>query len=177
MKRSAFVTIFFLFTVFPFSLAGQNTRRNYLTTEATISYNYLEDVKVHFLFTYKIKRHNPFIGLEFPVNSAPVSNFGFNAGYKFFPNKNRQTFDLFFIYIIEGCSRKMYYNSTITGFSLHNLIGYGFNVNFNDNLYLTHHIAAGIENSWFGESGGFSDFSLVINLGIGIKIKTLKNGK
>ncbi len=160
--------------IIPLLVSAQNMRIRSLTTEATVSYNYLEDLKVHFLFLYTIKQHEPFIGVEFPVTREHISNFGFNAGYRFFPNKNRQTFDLFFIYMMQGGSRKMYSNSTVTGFSLHNLLGYGFNIHFNDNIYLTHHIAAGIENSWFGDKGSFSDFSLVINLGIGIKIKNLK---
>ncbi len=164
---------FILLTVIPLSLVGQNIRNKSLNTETSISYNYLEDLKVHFMFLYTVKQHEPFIGLEFPVNSEHISNFGFNAGYRFFPNKNRQTFDLFFIYLIQGNSRKMYSNSTITGFSLHNMLGYGFKIYFNDNICLTHHIAAGIEKSWFGGEGDFYDFSLVINLGINIRIKTL----
>ncbi len=68
----------------------------------------------------------------------------------------------------------MYSNSTVNGFSLHNLLGYGFNIYFNENIFLPHHIAAGVENAWFSDYGNFTDFSLVINLGIGIKIKTLK---
>jgi len=173
MKRSVWRCLIILL-IAPLSLAGQSTRNKSIGTNATISYNYLEDPKVHFLFLYTIKQHEPFVGLEFPVTREHISNFGFNAGYRFFPNKNRQTFDLFFIYMMQGSSRKMYSNSTVTGFSLHNLLGYGFNIRFNDNIYLTHHIAAGIENSWFGDKGSFSDFSLVINLGIGIKIKNLK---
>jgi hypothetical protein len=173
MKRSVWRCLIILL-IAPLSLAGQSTRNKSIGTNATISYNYLEDLKVHFLFLYTIKQHEPFVGLEFPVTREHISNLGFNAGYRFFPNKNRQTFDLFFIYMMQGGSRKMYSNSTVTGFSLHNLLGYGFNIRFNDNIYLTHHIAAGIENSWFGDKGSFSDFSLVINLGIGIKIKNLK---
>ena len=172
--KSTFRLYFILLSIIPVSLSAQNIRPRSLETEATVSYNYLEDLKVHFLFSYTLKQHEPFIGLEFPANSDNISNFGFNAGYRFFPNKKRQTFDLFFIYLMQGGSRKMYSNSTVTGFSLHNLLGYGFNIHFNDNIYLTHHIAAGIENSWFGDKGSFSDFSLVINLGIGIKIKNLK---
>jgi hypothetical protein len=53
------------------------------------------------------------------------------------------------------------------------MLGYGFKIYFNDNICLTHHIAAGIEKSWFGGEGDFYDFSLVINLGINIRIKTL----
>ena len=173
--KGTFRLYFILLSIIPVSLSAQNKRPRSLETEATASYNYLEDLKVHFLFSYTLKQHEPFIGLEFPVNSDNISNFGFNAGYRFFPNKKRQTFDLFFIYLMQGGSRKMYSNSTSTGFSLHNLIGYGFNIHFSDIIYLTHHIAAGIENSWFGDKGSFSDFSLIINLGIGIRIKNLKH--
>ncbi|MCD4732036.1 MAG: hypothetical protein K8R74_15625, partial [Bacteroidales bacterium] len=68
-------------------------------------------------------------------------------------------------------------NSTIRGFSLHNLLGYGFNIYFNDNLFLNHQIAAGIEKSWFGDYGNFTDLSLMIKLGLGIKIKTMRSEK
>lgn len=174
--KTALMFIILVFT-FPLLTEGQSERNRSFGVNSTVSYNYLEDVKVHFVFLYTLRQHEPFIGLEFPVSSSNISNFGFNAGYKFFPNKKRQTFDLFFIYIMQGYSRKMYSNSTVNGFSLCNLIGYGFNISFNNSLYLTHHIAAGIENSWFGEKGSFYDFSLTINLGIGIKIKNLKSGK
>ena len=169
MNRNVWFCLIILLIV-PLSLSGQSTRNKSISTNATISYNYLEDIKVHFLFSYTFKRHEPFVGLEFPVSSNHISNFGFNAGYRFFPNKNRQNFDLFFIYLIQGGSRKMYSNSTVNGFSLQNLIGYGFNIYFNNNIYLTHHIAAGVENAWLGEYGKFTDFSLMINLGIGLKI-------
>ncbi len=165
---------FIIFLIVPSSLTGQNTRINSIGTEASVSYNYLEDLKLHILFTLTKKQHEPFIGLEFPVSSDHISNYGLNAGYKFYPNKNRQNFDFFFIYLMQAESRKLYSTSTINGFSLHNLIGYGFNIYFNDKIFLKHHIAAGIENSWFTDYGNFTDLSLMVNLGIGIKIKTLK---
>ncbi len=173
MRRNVWLC-FIILLIVPLSLAGQSTRNKSISTNATISYNYLEDLKVHFLFLYTIKRHEPFVGLEFPVTREHISNFGFNAGYRFYPNKSRQNFDLFFLYLLQGESRKMYSNSTVNGFSLHNLLGYGFNIYFNENIFLTHHIAAGVENAWFSDYGNFTDFSLVINLGIGIKIKNLK---
>lgn len=116
----------------------------------------------------------PFLGMEFPINSDPIATYGLNAGYKFFPNRNKQKFDFFFLYLILADSRKLYSTSTVNGFSLHNLVGYGFNISFNEQVYLVHHIAAGIENAWFSDYGNFTDLSLSIGLGVGIKLKTLK---
>ena len=165
---------FIMFIIVPSLLTGQNTRIKSTGIEASVSYNYLEDLKLHILFTLTKKQHEPFIGLEFPVGTGHISNYGLNAGYKFFPNKSRQNFDFFFIYLLQAESRKLYSNSTIDGFSLHNLIGYGFNVYLNDKIYIKHHIAAGIESAWFNDYGDFTDFSLMINLGVGIRIKTQK---
>jgi hypothetical protein len=153
---------------------GQNTRQIGVGFESSISYNYLEDLKVHFQSFYTIKKHEPFVGMEFPINSNPISNFGFNLGYRFFPNKNRQTFDFYFLYLMEGTSRKLYSHSTVNGFSLHNLLGYGFNIYLSELILLKHFIAGGIENSWFGDNGNFRDLSLIIGLGVGIKIKKRK---
>jgi len=172
----------------PLSLTGQNTYVKSTGIEVSFSYDYLEDFTMHLLFNLSRKQsiadisiprpqHEPFIGLELPIGSASISNFGFNAGYKFYPNKNKQNFDLFFIYLLQAGSRKLYSTSTVNGFSLHNLIGYGFNIYFNDKIFLKHHIAAGIENAWFKDNGNFMDFCLVINLGIGMKITTLKTTK
>jgi hypothetical protein len=158
----------------PVLLAGQIPRQKGYGIESSISYNYLEDLKIHFQGFYTINKHEPFAGIEFPINSNPISNYGFNLGYRFFPNQNQQTFDFYFLYLMEGTSRKLYSNSTVNGFSLHNLLGYGFNVCLSDVFLLKHFIAGGIENSWFGEDGNFSDLSLMIGLGIGIKIKKTK---
>ncbi len=169
--------ILFLFTVFvivPLFLSGQNERIKSTAVDASLSYNYLEDLKFHLQFSYAFKQHEPFFGFEFPVGSDPVSNFGLNAGYKFYPNKQKQNFDFFFIYLMQAESRKLYSTSTVSGFSLHNLLGYGFNIFLNDKIFLKHYLAAGIESAWFGDHGNFTDFSLMINLGIGMKIKTQK---
>jgi hypothetical protein len=163
-----------LFTFVPTVLLGQNEREKSSAIDGSLSYNYLEDLKFHLQFAYTFKQHEPFLGLEFPVSSNPDSNFGFNAGYKFYPNKQQQKFDFFFIYLMQAESRKLYSNSTINGFSLHNLLGYGFNIYFNESLFLKHHLAAGVENAWFGKHGKFTDFSLMINIGIGLKINTPK---
>jgi hypothetical protein len=119
----------------------------------------------------------PFAGLEFPVSSDPIANYGVTAGYKFFPNRNRQKLDFFFLYVLEADSRKLYSKSTENGFSLQNLIGYGFNFYFNDKIYLVHHLAVGIENSWFPEHESFSDLSISFNLGFGIKLKSIKKSQ
>jgi len=172
----------------PLSLTGQNTYVKSTGIEVSFSYDYLEDFTIHLLFNLSRKQsiadisiprpqHEPLIGLELPIGSSSISNFGLNAGYKFYPNKNKQNFDLFFIYLLQAGSRKLYSTSTVNGFSLHNLIGYGFNIYFNDKIFLKHYIAAGIENAWFQDNGNFMDFSLVINLGIGMKITTLKTTK
>lgn len=174
--------------IFPLSLTGQDAYIKSTGVEVSFSYNYLEDLKLHLLFSLSKKQsladinvprpqHEPFIGLELPLGSENISNFGLNAGYKFYPNKNKQNFDLFFLYLMQAGSRKLYHTSTVNGFSLHNLIGYGFNIYFNNKIFLKHHIAAGIENAWFADYGNFMDFSLVINLGIGMKITTLKPTK
>jgi hypothetical protein len=52
-------------------------------------------------------------------------------------------------------------------------MGYGFNIYFNDILFVNHQIAAGIEKSCFGNEGSFTDLSLLIKIGIGLKIKTI----
>ncbi|MEZ5199018.1 MAG: hypothetical protein R2764_22345 [Bacteroidales bacterium] len=156
---------------------GQDAREKSLGIEASASYDYLEDIKLHFLLSYSVKQHMPFVGFEFPISDDPVTNFGFNVGYKFFPNKNKQRFDFFFLYLLQAGSRKLYAASTVNGFSLHNLMGYGFNIHFSDKIYLVHHMAAGIENAWFNDYGSFSDLSLSFNLGFGIKIKTSKAGE
>lgn len=172
MVKWFYVLLVLLFC--PMVNVGQTSRQNGYGIESSISYNYLEDLKIHFQVFYSVKRHEPFIGMEFPANSNPISSYGFNLGYRFFPNKNRQTFDFFFLYLVEGTSRKLYSNSTINGFSLHNLLGYGFNVYLGETFMLKHFIAGGVENSWFGDNGNFTDLSLMIGLGIGIKIKKTK---
>ncbi len=172
--KSLIVYCFSFIFIVPITLNGQNERINSTAIETSVSYNYLEDLKFHALFSYTFKQHEPFFGLEFPVGSDPVSNFGLNAGYKFYPNKQRQNLDFFFIYLMQAESRKLYSNSTVNGFSLHNLIGYGFNVYFNDRIFLKHHIAAGVESARFGDHGNFTDFSFMISLGIGMKIKSRK---
>ena len=126
--------------------------------------------KLHVFYSYAFKRHEPFIGFEFAVNSNPVSNYGLDLGYRYYPNRDLSGFDLFFTYLMQANSRKLYSNSTTNGFSLHNVAGYGFNVYLTSGLYIKHFLAAGIENSWFGEDGSFSDFSLIISLGIGLRI-------
>ncbi|MCD4683285.1 MAG: hypothetical protein K8R86_08400 [Bacteroidales bacterium] len=156
---------------------GQSPRQKSSGVEASVSYDYLEDLKIHFQFFYSFKKHEPFIGIEFPISSDPISNYGLNAGYKFYPNKNRQTFDLYFLYLLQATSRKLYSSSTINGFSLHNLLGYGFNIYIGNTIFVKHYIAAGIENSWFGAQGNFSDLSLIGSLGIGLKIKPIKSSK
>lgn len=172
-ERSLLVLLSFAYVLlFPSAIRGQNERTNSLGLDANFSYNYLEDLKFHVQFARTFKQHEPFFGLELPLSSNPVSNFGFNAGYKFYPNKQQQNFDFFFIYLMQGESRKLYSNSTINGFSLHNLLGYGFNIYFNDRLFLKHYLAAGIENAWFRNHGDFTDFSLMINIGVGLKLKT-----
>ena len=164
------VMIFFLCCTVG-SVAGQQIRTKEIKSEADVSYNYLEEFKIHLTCNFAIKKHEPFIGFEFPVSSSHITNYGINSGYKFYPNKFKQVFDLYFIYLIQASSRNLYSNSTVRGFSLHNLLGYGFNVYFNDNLFLNHQIVAGIEKSWFRGYGNFTDMSLMIKLGIGLKIK------
>ncbi|MCB2219072.1 MAG: hypothetical protein KQI35_01665 [Bacteroidetes bacterium] len=158
----------------PINGASQDERSAPIGIETSASYDYLQDVKLHFLISYTIRQHMPFAGLEFPVSLDPIANFGVTAGYKFFPNRNRQKFDFFFLYLIEADSRKLYSKSTENGFSLQNLIGYGLNIYFNDQIYLVHHLAAGIENAWFRGHESFSDLSLSFNLGFGIKLKSIK---
>lgn len=177
MKSATIVLVFNLVVFVSNVCIGQQERQKYLGIETAVSYDYLEDLELNFQLTYSIKQHVPFMGMAFPLNSDPVSNFGFIAGYKFFPNKSIQTFDFFFLYILQLESRKLYSTSTVNGFSLHNLIGYGIQVNFGKQIYLIHHLAGGIENAWFNDYGNFSDLSLSFNLGIGIKIKTLISGE
>ena len=157
----------------PGLLSGQQIRTKEIKSEAAISYNYLEEFNLYFTGYFTFKKHEPFIGFEFPVSSNHVTNYGINVGYKFYPNKIRQVFDLYFVYLIQADSRNLYSNSTISGFSLHNLMGYGFNIYFNDILFVNHQIAAGIEKSCFGNEGSFTDLSLLIKIGIGLKIKTI----
>lgn len=171
--RYFFVTCFLAVIWFlPLSASGQINSRNAISFESKISFDYLEDTKLQVLVGSRWGQNAPFAGMEFPVNSGPVANFGFDAGYKFFPNKNPQNFDFFFIYIIKAVSRKLYPASTTNGFSLQNLVGYGFNVHFRDRIWLIHHLAAGIENARFKGYGNFADLSLSACLGIGIKIKS-----
>jgi len=177
LKKLLIVSIFAVLLFVSLLGIGQNQRNNSYSVETAASYNYLEDLKIHFQFFYATNKHEPFIGIEFPISSSPISNYGFNVGYRFYPNKNRQTFDLYFHYLLQGTSRKLYSNSTINGFSLHNLAGYGFKVYLGNSIFLNHYIAAGIENSWFGEYGSFTDLSLIVNLGIGLKIKSKRNNK
>ncbi len=178
MSKILVVVLIFVFLFFdPFSGFGQNQRSNSYGVESSLSYNYLEDLKLHFQFCYSLKKHEPFIGIEFPVNSNPTSNYGFNIGYRFYPNQYMQTFDLYFHYLLEANSRKLYSNSTINGFSLHNLAGYGFKVRLGDSLFLNHYIAVGIENSWFGENGSYTDLGLMASLGIGFKIRSKRNSE
>ena len=178
MSKILVVVLIFVFLFFdPFSGFGQNQRNNSYGVESSLSYNYLEDLKFHFQFCYSLKKHEPFIGIEFPVNSNPTSNYGFNIGYRFYPNQYRQTFDFYFHYLLQANSRKLYSNSTINGFSLHNSAGYGFKVQLGNSIFLNHYIAVGIENSWFGENGSFTDLSLMASLGIGFKIKSKRNSK
>mgnify|MGYP006305476305 CR=1 FL=1 len=151
-------------------LAGQAIRTNNVSIQTPVTYDYLQDVKVHFLASYSFGRHAPFAGISFPVNDSPMANYGFSAGYKFFPNKLKQTFDFYFLYLLQGDSRKLYSNSDVKGFSLQNRLGYGFNVYLNDRLYIVHHVAAGIENAWFAGYEVFTDVSLTAGLGIGVKI-------
>ena len=167
----------YILLCFPGLVSGQQIRTQEIKTEATASYNYLEEFKIHFTCNFAFKKHEPFIGFEFPVSSNHITNYGVNTGYKFYPNKFKQVFDLYFIYLIQANSRNLYSNSTIRGFSLHNMLGYGFNICFNDNLFLNHQIAAGIEKSWFGDYGNFTDLSLMIKLGVGLKIKTMGSEK
>ena len=161
----------------PNLVSGQQTRTKEIKSEAAASYNYLEEFNLHLTCNFSLKKHEPFIGFEFTVSSNHITNYGVNSGYKFYPNKFKQVFDLYFIYLMQANSRNLYSNSTIRGFSLHNLLGYGFNIYFNDNLFLNHQIAAGIEKSWFGDYGNFIDLSLMIKLGVGLKIKTMGSEK
>ncbi len=169
--------IFYLLLCTQGLVSGQQDRIKEIKSEVAASYNYLEEINLHLTCNFALKRHEPFIGFVFPVSSNHTTNYGINAGYKFYPNKIKQVFDLYFIYLMQANSRNLYSNSTITGFSLHNLLGYGFNIYFTDNLYLTQQIAAGVEKSWFGNQGNFTDLSLIIKLGIGLKIKTLDSNK
>lgn len=164
-----------LFT--PEFLSGQQIRTKEIKSEAGISYNYLEEFTLHLTGYFGLKKHEPFLGFEFPVSSNHITNYGINIGYKFYPNKSKQAFDLYFVYSMLANSRKMYSNATINGFSLHNLLGYGFNIYINDDLFLNHQILAGIEKSWFSNEGSFTDLSIMIKLGIGIKIKTIGSDK
>ncbi|MCD4696829.1 MAG: hypothetical protein K8S16_11385 [Bacteroidales bacterium] len=173
MKKVIFYHVI-IFVIVHSQLSGQSMRIKSTGVETCISYNYLEDLKLHFLFTVIKKQHAPFIGLEFPVNSSHISNFGIDIGYKFYPNRNQPKFDVFFLYLMQANSRKLYSTSVTNGFSLHNLIGYGFNIYFNDKIYLKHHIAAGIEKSWFEDYGNFTDLSIIVSFGVGLKIKTIK---
>jgi len=168
----AVICILAVFWLLTGSVSGQTGRKNTLALESKVSFDYLEDTKLQVLVGSRWGQHAPFAGMEFPVNSSPVANFGFDAGYKFFPNKNPQNFDFFFIYMIKAISRKLYPASTTNGFSLHNLVGYGFDVHFSDRIWLIHHLAAGIENAWFKDYGNFADLSISACLGIGIKIKS-----
>jgi hypothetical protein len=172
--KPAGIFLIIVLLICPFPGSGQNARPSGYGIESSISYNYLEDLKIHFQVFYTVKKHEPFIGMEFPINSSPISNYGFNLGYRFYPNKNRQTVDFFFLYLMEGTSRKLYSNSIVNGFSLHNLLGYGLDIYMAENFLLKHFIAAGIENSWYGNEGSFSDLSLIIGLGVGFKIKKMK---
>jgi len=176
-SKSPIKLLFAIFLFLPTINFSQTPRQKSSGVEANVSYNYLEDIKIQFLYYYSFKKHEYFIGIEFPISSDPISYYGFNAGYKFHPNKNRQTFDLYFIYLLQATSRKLYSTSTINGFSLHNLFGYGFKIYIGKAIFVNHYIAAGIENSWFGTYGKFYDLSLVGSLGIGIIINHKKTGK
>ncbi len=161
----------------PDLVSGQQIRAKEIKSEVTASYNYLEEFNIHLTCNFTLKKHEPFIGFLFPISSNHITNYGISTGYKFYPNKFKPVFDLYFIYLMQANSRNLYSNSTIRGFSLHNLLGYGFNIYFNDNLFLNQQIAAGIEKSWFSDYGNFTDLSLMIKLGIGLKIKTMGSKK
>lgn len=169
VRSMAFLFLLFLFTRC-LIVSGQAQREIHWNAESLIAFNYQEDYKIHFHLVYGQKRHEIVAGFEFPVNSNPVYNYGFDAGYRFYPNKNRAAFDFFFQYLLQAGSRNLHSQSIIRGFSLQNMAGYGFNVYLNRSLYVKHSIAAGIENSWFGQTGDFSDLSLSAFLGVGIII-------
>jgi len=156
---------------------GQNPGSRYPTAEMSFSYDYLEDFQSHFILSYTFNRHEPFIGFQFPINSNPVNNFGGSLGYKFYPNENRPAFDVFFLYMMQANSRKLHSTSTFKGFSLHNLVGYGFNIRLHNLIYLNHHVAAGFEHSWFGGEGNFTDISLQVNLGVCVRLKRTNNSE
>ena len=153
---------------------GQKDRIKSVSIENSASYNYLEDIQFDCLLLYGLKQHEPFIGIGIPLNNNHVSNYGVSAGYKFYPNKKMSDFDLFFMYLLRANSRKLYSNSVSNGFSLHNLVGYGFNVNLNEKVFVKHHLAAGIEKSWFKGYDAFNDLSLEINIGIGFNLFSVR---
>jgi hypothetical protein len=156
--------------LFPGKTSGQGFRDRSFNVEAPVSYDYLQDAKLHLWLTYQLGRHMPFAGFSFTVNDDPVANYGFVAGYKFFPNKQSQAFDLYFIYLLQGDSRKLYAASDVNGISLQNQLGYGFNIHLNEKLYLVHYLAAGIENAWFTGYDAFSDLSISAALGFAFRI-------
>ena len=168
-----FILSFFIFIITGI-VFGQQDRNSSRSIETSVSYNYLENIQFDCLLLYGLKQHEPFIGIGIPLNKNHVSNYGVSAGYKFYPNKKTSDFDLFFMFLLRATSRKLYSNSSSNGFSLHNLVGYGFTININDKVCVKHHLAAGIENSWFKGYDAFNDLSLEINIGIGFKLFSVK---
>ena len=169
------IYISFILYLLPLINNGQDIRNKTTGFEVSLSYNYLEEFKAHFLFNITKRKHEFFIGPEFPFTGNCCSLFGMDLGYKFYPNKSKSVFDLFFQYRLQAIYRKLYSRSTEKGFSVHNTLGYGFNVFLSNKLFLTHSFGLGIEKSWFRKSGNFTDFSLFIKLGVGININFSKD--
>lgn len=171
INKSIFLIFFLCFSSILFA---QESRHNNINIEISPSVNNQEDIILNLSFNFVRKQHEFFLGPKFPLSGKSNTIIGLNLGYKFFPNKVKTKFDMFFHYNIQVVNRKLYYNSSKKGFALYNIIGYGFNFNFNKNMYLTHSLGIGIENSWFKDYDIFTDIAALFKLGIGYKLKVKK---
>ncbi|MBN3034758.1 MAG: hypothetical protein JW861_04175 [Bacteroidales bacterium] len=134
------------------------------------SYLYIEETDLSLQWSFRFDRHSVQTGPMFPIFGNHSTILGWNVLYRFYPNKIRPAFDLFFQYQAIPVRRKLFSQSTEKGFSLHQLLGYGFGIRLCKGLYFVHSIMAGLEKGWFKGYRSLTDPSILLSAGIGFDI-------
>lgn len=133
------------------------------------NFNFQEELHLVPAVFHAIKQHRISLGPLFPVSDNAVPVWGIDMTYKFYPNRLEQLFDLFFLYDTRLIRRKLFRTSTEKGMSWQNYLGYGFHVNLRS-IYLSHKIAAGLEQNWFDDLETIYDVNVFVSFGIGYRI-------
>ena len=173
MKYLQIILSFLVLTLLSQSLFSQTDSAKYVRGIVVNSNINNTGFNVSINSIFRKEKHLFYLGVKFPISKRNGAETGLNTGYQYFPGRISRRFDLFFFFDLQS-SREIgiYYSgdnifSVGKGVAIYNTIGYGFNLNLTDYIYINHCLGGGLKSFWITDGKYYCEPAVLLSLGLG----------